>query len=100
MTRNARLSQVAESSHRPPTTVFPVVTFASPPDHDSINAFRKWFIKELKGLFVDILVWAKNMGTLKLGRINQDGIKVKTSKHKAQIRPSSRSCNVWSIAIF
>jgi len=55
------------------------------PDHDSINAFRKRFLKELKGLFVDILVIAKTMGTLKLGTISLDGtkIKVNASKHKA-----------------
>lgn len=55
------------------------------PDHDSINAFRKRFLKELKGLFVDILVIAKTMGTLKLGTISLDGTKIKAnaSKHKA-----------------
>ncbi len=55
------------------------------PDHDSINAFRKRFLKELKGLFVDILVLAKTMGTLKLGTISLDGTKIKAnaSKHKA-----------------
>jgi transposase len=52
------------------------------PDHDSINAFRKRFLKEIKGLFVDILVLAKTMGTLKLGTISLDG----TSKHKALSR--------------
>lgn len=55
------------------------------PDHDSINAFRKRFLKELKGLFVEILVIAKEMGTLKLGTISLDGTKIKAnaSKHKA-----------------
>jgi transposase len=53
--------------------------------YDSINAFRKRFLKELKGLFVDILVIAKTMGTLKLGTISLDGTKIKASasKHKA-----------------
>jgi hypothetical protein len=55
------------------------------PDHDSINAFRKRFLTELKGLFVDILVLAKTMGTLKLGTISLDGTKINAnaSKHKA-----------------
>jgi transposase len=55
------------------------------PDHDSINTFRKRFLTELKGLFVDILVLAKTMGTLKLGTISLDGTKIKAnaSKHKA-----------------
>jgi transposase len=47
------------------------------PDHDSINAFRKRFLTELKGLFVDILVLAKTMGTLKLGTISLDGTKIR-----------------------
>jgi transposase len=53
--------------------------------YDSINAFRKRFLNELKGLFVDILVITKTMGILKLGTISLDGIKIKASasKHKA-----------------
>jgi hypothetical protein len=55
------------------------------PDHDSIIAFRKRFLTELKGLFVDTLVLAKAMGPLKLGTISLDGTKIKAnaSKHKA-----------------
>ena len=51
------------------------------PDHDSINTFRKpFFLKELKGLFLAILVIAKEMGTVSL-----DGTKIKAnaSRHKA-----------------
>lgn len=55
------------------------------PDHDSINAFRQRFLPELKMLFVEILVIAKEMGALKLGTISLDGTKIKAnaSKHKA-----------------
>jgi transposase len=55
------------------------------PDHDSINSFRKRFLRELKGLFVEILVIAHRIGTLKLGAISLDGTKIKAnaSKHKA-----------------
>ncbi len=55
------------------------------PDHDSINAFRKRFLKDLQGLFVDMLVIAQEMGVLKLGTISLDGTKIKAnaSKHKA-----------------
>lgn len=55
------------------------------PDHDSINAFRKRFLKELRALFVEILVIAKAMGILKMGTISLDGTKIKAnaSKHKA-----------------
>ena len=55
------------------------------PDHDSICAFRKRFLKELEGLFVEILVLAKELGTLKVGTVSLDGTKNKAnaSKHKA-----------------
>lgn len=55
------------------------------PDHDSICAFRKRFLKELEGLFVEILVLAKELGTLKVGTVSLDGTKIKAnaSRHKA-----------------
>ena len=55
------------------------------PDHDSINTFRQRFLKELKGLFLAILVLAREMGTLKLGTVSLDGTKIKAnaSRHKA-----------------
>jgi len=55
------------------------------PDHDTIAAFRKRFLKELGGLFVDILLIAETMGLLKLGTVSLDGTKIKAnaSKHKA-----------------
>jgi transposase len=55
------------------------------PDHDSINSFRKRFLPELEELFVEILIIASEIGTLKLGTISLDGTKVKAnaSKHKA-----------------
>jgi transposase len=55
------------------------------PDHDSINAFRKRFLEELEGLFVQILMLAQAAGFLKLGNVSLDGTKIKASasKHKA-----------------
>ena len=55
------------------------------PDHDTIAAFRKRFIEELKPLFLQILLLAKTMGFLKLGKISLDGSKVQAnaSKHSA-----------------
>ncbi len=55
------------------------------PDHDTIAHFRKRFLKELTGLFVQILLVARQMGVLKLGNVSLDGSKVKAqaSKHKA-----------------
>lgn len=55
------------------------------PDHDTIATFRKRFLKELSGLFVQILMIASQMNMLKLGSVSLDGSKVKAnaSKHKA-----------------
>ena len=55
------------------------------PDHDTIATFRKRFLKELEGLFVQLLLVAKVMGVFKLGHVSLDGSKIKAnaSKHKA-----------------
>ena len=55
------------------------------PDHDTIATFRKRFLKQLKPLFLQILLLAKTMGFLKLGKISLDGSKVQAnaSKHSA-----------------
>jgi len=55
------------------------------PDHDTIASFRKRFLKELEGLFVEILLVAEAMGLMKLGTVSLDGTKIKAnaSKHKA-----------------
>jgi transposase len=55
------------------------------PDHDTIAVFRKRFLTQLKPLFVQILLIARQTGVLKLGTVSLDGTKVKAnaSKHKA-----------------
>lgn len=55
------------------------------PDHDTIASFRKRFLKELEGLFVQILLLAQQMGFGKVGQVNIDGTKMKAnaSKHHA-----------------
>ena len=55
------------------------------PDHDTIASFRKRFLKELKKLFVQLLLIAHEMGLLKLGSVSLDGTKIKAnaSKHHA-----------------
>ena len=45
------------------------------PDHDTIAHFRKRFLKQLKPLFVEILLLAQTMGFLKLGRVSWMGRK-------------------------
>jgi len=55
------------------------------PDHDTIANFRRRFLPQLKALFVQILLIARQMKVLKLGSVSLDGSKVKAnaSRHKA-----------------
>ena len=55
------------------------------PDHDTIAAFRKRFLGQLKGLFVQILQVARALNLLKVGNVSLDGTKVKAnaSRHRA-----------------
>ena len=55
------------------------------PDHDTLATFRRTFLPELKGLFVQVLLLAQEAGALKLGTISLDGTKVHAdaSKRKA-----------------
>ena len=67
------------------SVAFRYISADSHPDHDTIATFRKRFLKELEGLFVQMLVVAKAMGLFKLGTVSLDGTKIKAnaSKHKA-----------------
>lgn len=55
------------------------------PDHDTIANFRKRFLPQIEELFVQILLFAQEMGVLKVGKVSLDGTKIKAnaSKHKA-----------------
>lgn len=46
------------------------------PDHDTIAAFRRRFLKEIEALFVQVLLLAREMGVLQLGTIGLDGTKI------------------------
>src|SRR6266849_6082159 len=46
------------------------------PDHDTIATFRRRFLKEIEGLFVQVLVLAREMGMLKIGTVGLDGTKL------------------------
>ena len=43
------------------------------PDHDTIAAFRRRFLKQIGTLFVQVLDMAREMGVLKLGTVALDG---------------------------
>ena len=55
------------------------------PDHDTIASFRRRFLKEIEGLFVHVLVLAREMGMLHLGTVALDGTKIhaNASRHSA-----------------
>jgi len=55
------------------------------PDHDTIATFRRRFLAEIEGLFVQVLLLAREMGLLKMGTIGLDGTKLhaNASRHSA-----------------
>jgi len=54
------------------------------PDHDTVNQFRKNFLGELKGLFMQVLQMAQLMGYVKLGNISIDGSKIHADASKSK----------------
>jgi transposase len=54
------------------------------PDHDTIANFRKTFLPELEGLFVQILLLAQLSGVLKVGNLSLDGSKIHADASKSK----------------
>lgn len=54
------------------------------PDHDTIAHFRKTFLGELQGLFVQILLLAKLSGVLQVGNLSLDGSKIHADASKSK----------------
>lgn len=54
------------------------------PDHDTIANFRKTFLPELQGLFVQILLLAQLSGVLKIGNLSLDGSKIHADASKSK----------------
>jgi transposase len=61
------------------------ITANTHPDHDTINSFRKRFLKQIEAIFVQVLCYAQALGMLKLGTVSLDGTKVhaNASRHSA-----------------
>jgi transposase len=55
------------------------------PDHDTIAVFRRRFLKDIEGLFIEVLKLAREMGLLKMGTVALDGTKIhaNASRHSA-----------------
>ena len=67
------------------SVAFRFVAANTHPDHDTLATFRRRFAGEIKALFVQVLLMARENGLLKLGNVALDGTKVKAnaSRHSA-----------------
>src|ERR1700747_1460761 len=59
------------------------------PDHDTIATFRRRFVKQIEGLFVQVLLLAREMGMLKMGTVALDGTKIHANASRAVLCPMS-----------
>src|ERR1700694_4262894 len=55
------------------------------PDHDTIATFRRRFLPQIAGLFLQVLVLAREIGVVRMGTVALDGTKIhaNASRHKA-----------------
>lgn len=67
------------------SVAFRYLAAGSHPDHDTLATFRRRFLSELEGLFVQVLELAQEMKLLKLGSLCLDGTKLNAnaSRHSA-----------------
>jgi transposase len=67
------------------SVAFRYIAAGSHPDHDTLATFRRRFLGELEGLFVQVLELAREMKLLKLGTVCLDGTKLhaNASRHSA-----------------
>jgi len=67
------------------SVAFRYIAAGSHPDHDTLATFRRRFIDEIAGLFVQVLEMATEMKLLKLGTVCLDGTKIhaNASRHSA-----------------
>ncbi len=67
------------------SVAFRYVAVNDHPDHDTIAAFRKRFLKPIQALFVQVLGVAREIGVLQMGTVALDGTKIhaNASRHSA-----------------
>jgi transposase len=67
------------------SVAFRYIAAGSHPDHDTLATFRRRFLGEIEGLFIQVLEMAGEMKLLKLGTICLDGTKIhaNASRHSA-----------------
>ena len=54
------------------------------PNHDTIANFRRRFLEQIKGLFVQVLMRAVETGVLTLDDVSLDGTKIHADASKSQ----------------
>src|SRR5438132_10474356 len=64
------------------------------PDHDTIATFRRRFLKEIEGLFVQVLKLAREMGVLKMGTVALDGTKIHANASRHSALPYEHAGNI------
>jgi transposase len=67
------------------SVAFRLIAANEHPDHDTLAAFRRRFLKDIEALFVQILLLAREMGVLQMGTVALDGTKIhaNASRHSA-----------------
>ena len=75
-------SQVERATYD--SVAFRFIAVNDHPDHDTIAAFRRRFLA-IEGLFVEVLLLAREAGVLKLGTVALDGTKVAGPGPKDQV---------------
>lgn len=69
---------------------FMAVTGMQNPDFRTINTFRKRHLRELSGLFVQVVRLCRNVGMVKLGHVAVDGTRLSGNASKAETMKYSR----------
>lgn len=76
------------------SVAFRFISANTHPDHDTIATFRKRFLDQLQPLFVQILLLAREMGLLKVGKVSLDGTKVKANASKHHALSWGHACKI------
>lgn len=64
------------------------------PDHDTLAHFRRRFLPLIRGLFTQVLVLAREMKLLKLGRVALDGTKLDANASRHRALSHGRACKL------
>ena len=67
------------------SVAFRYIAAGTHPDHDTLASFRRRFLDELAGLFVQVLELAREMKLLKLGTVCLDGTKIHANASRSAL---------------